>query len=146
MADAAKKYECAYLLPPSVPEEEVLMHASRLAKIVEEAGAVIRRSEAPKKRRLSYEIKKQINAYFGWIAFEATPESVKGIEKKIKNENILRYLIVEENDSHASIVSQRYTPSRRPAESTPSGREGEKPEEKLDLEALDKKLAEILGK
>ena len=146
MATDAKNYEVAYLMPPSVSEEEVLVRVEKLAKTIEEEGGTVRRAEEPKKRHLSYEIKKEWNAYFGWTSFRAAPMSLNGITKKIKNENFLRFLIVEEEDVRTFSSFQRSIPSRSSLQPAPQPRETEKAEEKLDLEALDKKLEEILGK
>ena len=147
MADP-KKYELAYLVSSSVAEDEVLVVAGSLAKIIEEGGGLVRHQETPTKRRLAYLVDKQQNAYFGWITFSASPENVSGIEKKMKGaENILRHLLVEEQEIPPQPI-RLYSPRPTPGEAKPrpAPTAAENPEEKLDLEELDKKLEEILGK
>lgn len=147
MADQ-KKYELAYLISPTVAENEVLGVSGKLAKSIEEGGGLVRHQETPTKRRLAYLIKKQQNAYFGWITFSASSENIGTVEKKIKGaENLLRHLIVEEQEIPPQPV-RLYTPRSVPTDTRqrPAPTEAENPEEKLDLEELDKKLEEILGK
>lgn len=148
MDSEAKSYEIAYLLPSSIPEEEILAHAGKISSLIEDARGAVKRVEEPKRRRLAYPIEKQQNAYFGWTTFRMVPELLANLDKKIRGSTeILRYLIAEEVEIPVSIRPLRTIPRQRitvPAE-TPTA--GDTPaEEKLDLEALDKKLEEILGK
>lgn len=140
-----KTYELAYLLPPSVPEEQVLMAAGRLTSLVESEEGLVVRVEAPKKRRLAYPIKKQINTYFGWTSFRMPADHLAQAKKKLKDENLLRFAIFIQEEEPAPLRLQ--TISRRPRSAQERiPREPERMDEKLDLEALDKKLEEILGK
>src|SRR3989344_8453775 len=145
----AKNYELAYLLSPSIAEGEVLNYSGKVSSLIEEEKGVVKRAEEPRKRMLSYPVNKQKNGYFGWTVFSMLPDAVNGLQKKLKTkEFFLRYLITEEEiEKHPSLI--RPFPSRRPAVSKPKvirKPDETKPEEKLDLEALDKKLEEILGK
>jgi len=147
MEQETKNYEIAYLLSPSIPEEEVLTHTRNLSTIIEEQKGTVKHLQEPKKQKLSYPIQKERNAYFGWITFRLTPDSVAALEKKLKvYPHILRYLVVEEETRLRAPVFR--TPTARPmGQKSPTvPREAEKGDEKLDLEALDKKLEEILGK
>ena len=147
MENELKNYEIAYLLPSTVPEEEVLTHTGKITALIEGQKGIIKNVQEPRKQRLSYAINKERNAYFGWTTFRALPEQIAGLEKKLKiQEGILRYLIVEEETRLKAPVFR--TPTGKPgAQKSPAvPREAEKAEEKLDLEALDKKLEEILGK
>jgi len=112
---------------------------------------MVKRAETPKKRRLAYAIKKETNGYFGWMTFTMTPGAVAGLEKKIKeNKDLLRHLIVEEEIEtripYVRPMGVRRAPALQKTPAMASAPAGEAPEEKLDLEALDKKLEEILGK
>ncbi|MBI2055767.1 MAG: 30S ribosomal protein S6 [Candidatus Sungbacteria bacterium] len=149
MNSDTKNYEFAYLLTPSISEEEVSAVVAKLATIIQEQNGVIRRQEEARKRQLAYPIRKERLAYFGWITFSMTPELVTELKKKLAVETqILRHLLVEEDMTQFNLPPRRmYTP--RPmvsAVKSPETPAEESPEEKLDLEALDKKLEEILGK
>jgi small subunit ribosomal protein S6 len=144
MAVTPKNYELAYLLSPSVPEADILMYAGKLTTLIQESQGVIRHVEEPKKLKLSFPVNKEKNAYFGWTAFTASPEKVIEIDKKAKDQNLLRYLLIHQEEIRT--VPQFRPSTARPLKERPIPRETEKPEEKLDLEQLDKRLDEILGK
>lgn len=149
MDSEQKSYELAYLLSPSIPEEEILTHANKLSILIEQAKGIVKHAETPRKRKLSYPILKERNAYFGWVTFQLEPNSVAELEKNIKSQKLLRHLIVEEDEGE---MRPQHFLRTIPSKSAPVAHEfvpqpsGESPEEKLDLEALDKKLEEILGK
>jgi ribosomal protein S6 len=118
-----------------------------LSALIEEQRGVIKHVQNPQKQKLSYPIHKERNAYFGWTTFRLAPDGITALEKKLKaNIQIVRYLIVEEETRLKAPVFR--TPTIKPAnqKSPAIPREIDKIEEKLDLEALDKKLEEILGK
>lgn len=148
----AKNYELAYLLSPSLPEEEVLGYAGRISALIEEQQGAIRRVEAPKKRRLAYAVKKERSAYFGWTTFAALPAAIAAIDKKAKGmPQVLRHMIVDEEIETRRPLLRTFAAGARQtaAVGAPAPevlREQETPGEKLDFEALDKKLEEILGK
>lgn len=140
-----KKYEIAYILSSSIAEEAVTEHSQKIAARIEAEKGIISHSETPQKRRLAYPIGKESNGYFGWIKFTALPDAIAGLEKNLKAEaSLLRHLIVED-----TIPQQQFgrmpRPASTPIPAVPPKRE-EEADERLDLEALDKKLEEILGK
>ena len=147
----AKNYELAYVLSPTVPEDAVLTEAEQLTALISDAGGIIKRSETPKKRRLAYPIQKATSGYFAWISFSMAPAAVAALEKKIKeHKNLLRHLIVEEEiETRVPYVRPqgvRRAPAMQKTAPSPMSAPEQPPEEKLDLETLDKKLEEILGK
>ena len=157
MDSDAKNYEVAYILSPILGEQEVLAYTAKLSTLIEESGGTIRCAEQPRKLKLAYEIKKQENAYFAWTTFRMQPERIAEVEKKLKSHSeLLRFLIVEEEIEKRKpfirsigvrtvVGSAAKTPIRETREPMTHGTAV--PEDKrLDLEALDKKLEEILGK
>ncbi len=144
-----KTYELAYLLPSSTPEGEILPYMGKLTSMIEDAHGLVKRAETPKRRRLAYPIKKETQGYFGCNNYNIAHDALMHIEKKIKGENLLRHMIIEEEIETRPPFQPR-TSRRMPlfgGEARPAReREPAKPEERLDLEALDKKLEEILGK
>jgi len=139
------------LFSPSISEGEVLVEAGKLNKMIEDSGGVIRKAEEPRKKRLAYPVKKEINAYFGWTTFNAEKDAISGINKKIKAlAGLLRSMLTEEVEIEYRPQMLRTIPSRpaqiRPTKPTAPKTTPETQDEKLDLEALDKKLEEILGK
>lgn len=147
-----KKYELAYLLSPGVAEEELFNWKEKLLKLITELGGTTKHTEEPKKRKLSYLVKKQNNAYFGWFDFIFAPSLLPQLEKRLKGlDNLLRYLIVEWEEFALKTPYLKTIPSRPSIAFRPAlpQREVKPPTQevpKLDLEELDKKLEEILGK
>ncbi len=145
-----KNYELAYLVSPEFSEGDISMYAAKLTALIENAGAMLRRAETPRLRPLAYPVRKQKNAYFGWTTFAASPSSIAALEKKLRtHEGLLRHLVAEEQEVKTPprpfpVYTRPTAPP--PASIRPAPREASiPPEEKLDLEALDKKLEEILG-
>ena len=158
MDSDAKNYEVSYLLSPTLSEAEVLAYTGKLSSLIEELGGTIRRAEQPRKLKLAYEIKKQENAYFGWTTFRLQPQGIGEFEKRFKGHNeTLRFLILEEEIEKRKpfirSVGVRTAVGTPAKSSTYEAREPARqigqaaPEDKrLDLETLDKKLEEILGR
>ncbi len=149
-----KKYEIAYLISPEVSDEEVFGEAGKITTAIQNAGGLIDRIEEPKKRRLAFMIKKFRNASFGWTAFTLARGKLAEFKKNIdvSQKTIFRYLITEM--PKLRIVPQKYprlisrpkpndTPKQYTGKITPPATQ---PEEKMNIEELDKKLEEILGK
>lgn len=157
MDSDAKNYEVAYLLSLGLGDAEVLAYVGRLAGLIEELGGTIRRAEQPRKLKLAYEIKKQENAYFGWTTFRLQPERIAEFEKRFKAYGeTLRFLILEEQiekrkpfirsiGARTAVGSTTKIPMRDAHEPAAHGAVATE-DKRLDLEALDKKLEEILGK
>jgi len=149
MDSPVKNYEIAYLLAPSMTDEEALAQAGKLSVLIESEGGVIRHLETPKKRKLMYAVNKQNSAYFGWTVFGVAPEAAARLSKTINAvPEVLRAMIVEhETETRQPYIIRPLVPR---ATGVPASRaiprEEQKPDEKLDLEALDKRLEEILGK
>lgn len=145
MDSGSKNYELAYLLSPSLSEAEVSAWIEKLAGLIQDTKGIIRHQEPIQKRKLSYKVKREQNAYLGWVTFSIAPELIKNLEKQVKAlPNLLRHLLIYEVEIKEPLriftprVSQP-RPTHIPPAQVPS-------DEKLDLEGLDKKLEEILGK
>src|SRR3989338_5410452 len=148
MEKSPKKYELAYLLSPAIAEEDTLNWTGRIARIIEEAKGMVRHQENPRKIRLAYPVKKERSAYFGWITFTATPDLLSMLEKRMKTaENVIRHMVVEEEEIPVQPPRTFIPRPALPAKPRfPIPEAPKKEEERLDLEELDKKLEEILGK
>lgn len=152
MESEPRQYELAYLLSPSIPEEEALGHTHKLNNLIEEGRGLIQHAEQPSRRRLAYPVKKERNAYFGWISFRCEPAHITLLEKRLKTQSdLLRFMVVQQDEqkvkpSHIKSFAPRLQPARTQQQTPSMPREPEKADDKLDLEALDKKLEEILGK
>src|SRR5690606_35877223 len=77
---------------------------SSIKSILDKAGAEVISEEYPSLMELAYTISKRVRgskenfdtAYFGWIKFEATPESIEEIDEAVRGvEEVLRFIIVK---------------------------------------------------
>ena len=91
------EYEMAYLLSPEIAEEKLDLEIADIQKIISENGGEVAQSSAPQKRWLAYPVKKQRQASFGVIFFNADKENIIGIKKNLSSsKNVLRFLILNE--------------------------------------------------
>ena len=97
-------YEVGYLVVPSVSEEELPREVPAQKDVLEKDKADVISDEFPKLLALAYPIQKRVwgeyqkylNAYFGWVKFEVSAESVKRIEQTFKqSEKVLRFILVK---------------------------------------------------
>ena len=153
MDTAVKSYEIAYLISPDVPEEGVFGEAGKITGFVQDIHGLVGKIEEPKKRKLTYPVKKFKNAYFGWTTFSVAPERIGDIEKSMNAEpNIIRYMITEEIKHPLREFRPRPPRTERsPAEPQfeevkPFEPAAPKQEDPAKNEELDKRLEEILGK
>jgi ribosomal protein S6 len=97
-------YEVGYHIVPAVSPEKLPAEVDAIKAVLGKNGATVISEEFPKLRNLAYQMVKAIgparhrydSAYFGWIKFEAQPESALEIKKALDgNEKILRYLLIK---------------------------------------------------
>jgi len=107
---------------------------------LEKAGARINFEGQASRITLSYPIKKEREAHFGYFQFEVTPDKIKEIDEELKNsQEIIRFLTITpgylKNRGKPQIFSRPRPSAVKPAEgkSLP-----------LSNEALEKKIEEIL--
>jgi len=97
-------YEVGFLVIPTVTEEELPREVTALKDVLDKEKATVISEEFPKFRALAYPMQKRIsgaiqsyaNAYFGWVKFEAAPESALTIEQAFKkSDKVLRYILIK---------------------------------------------------
>ncbi|MEA3398943.1 MAG: 30S ribosomal protein S6 [Patescibacteria group bacterium] len=112
-------YEIGYLLIPSIAEEKVGAEVTNLKDMLAKFKASVISDEYPKMTKLAYEISKTIESkrtkfsygYFGWIKFDSDKETVKEVEKSLKeNNNIIRFLLIK--TVRESTISQKRSYNR----------------------------------
>ena len=90
-----KEYEMSYHLVPDIPEDKIDSETIELKNIITENGGDIVQADLPKKRRLAYPIRKQNQAYFGVVHFDADKDGLDKTKKALALcKKILRFLIL----------------------------------------------------
>ena len=132
-----KDYEISFLLKKEEDAEGIAEHLRRYEFEVSFQNPI-------KKITLAYKIKKEDQAYFGFIYFKGGPENIKPFEGELKNDPmILRYMIV----TPPVLKSKSESPVTRPKRTFEKVVKSEtevKPSTSLSNEDLEKKIEEIL--
>jgi small subunit ribosomal protein S6 len=98
-----KVYEASYHLVPTMAEDAVPAEADKIKSLITELGGEVISDAAPELKNLAYSISKTVKAvksnynkaYFGWVKFTLTPESVEKVKTALDaSETVVRYLIV----------------------------------------------------
>ncbi|MDQ5949342.1 MAG: small subunit ribosomal protein [Patescibacteria group bacterium] len=102
--DMMTVYEVSYLLLPSLAVEQVSSTVDFITKKIKELDGAVISSESPILIDLAYPMTKVIqtnrhkcqSAYFGWVKFEMSRDSVEGVKKTLDtSDDVLRYLLVK---------------------------------------------------
>ena len=147
-AENIKKYEMSYLLLPEISEEKLGLETADLSKIIRESSGEVTGSDNPKKRWLSYEIKKQRQAYFGVIYFKIPTEGINKIKNVLLlHKKMLRFLIVSYseitlNKGRVDDTSKTINPELK---SSASESQATSPDEPIDGQSFERKLESILN-
>lgn len=124
-------YELNCLVTPNISQEELQKLQDTIEKTVQEDGGGIVSVKNPLKRSLPHRIKNFDMAYFISLVFMSSPETIKKLEAKLKEDSlILRYFVLNKG--------------LKLAEEGKSKKLGSKKQEKVALEKFDEKLNEIL--
>jgi small subunit ribosomal protein S6 len=133
-----KLYELTYLISSEFSEEELENFQKKINSFIQEEGGILEKSENPIKRKLEYPIKKKGRAYLVTTKFRSEPEKLENLDKRMKKEpSLLRYMIFTKKEPEKIKI-----PEIRPKTEIKKI----KKEKKVELEKIDEKLNEILGK
>jgi len=89
-----QNYELLLILPGTLSEDEVDPLVENISKVIEDNDGTNLSVEKIEKRRLAYPIKHIRYGYFNLVYFEAEPEAVVTIQKKLLlNPELLRVLV-----------------------------------------------------
>ena len=145
-----KLYEAAYLISPARSEEEAKSFHDALKNYLPDLGGLIEENGAVLKRRLFYPIKKMREAYFAHFKFMVEPEKLSELKKKLDVKDVLRYLLVETKRVPQRVFRPRVfkstTIENAPVDKIEKIVEAKPVEPAANIEEIDKRLEEILGK
>lgn len=113
-------YELGYHLVPTLAVEQIAAASGAVRGMIEQISKDIIAEELPVFIDLAYTVVKTVdhknkrfdNAYFGWIKFEATPESIATLEEALKkDDNVLRYMVVKTIKEN-TFIAKKFTPAK----------------------------------
>ncbi len=144
-------YELGYLLVSTIADENVAAEVHTLKGMIEKHNGTFISEDFPKLQPLAYTMIKAIGSkrhrhdkgYFGWLKYEIPTEAIVEIKQTLdKNENILRYLLIETVREN-TMVTQKIV--FKPSADAPKveGEEGIK--EPVSEEELDKTIDNLVA-
>ena len=93
-----KNYEVMFIINAGLDEEAADAIVKRVEDLITKNGGTVNNIDRMGKRRLAYEVKKQIDGNYVLIEFAIYPAQIKEIDRVIKiNEKIIRHLIVKQD-------------------------------------------------
>jgi small subunit ribosomal protein S6 len=95
-----RRYEQIYILRPSLSEDEINTVIENTNQVItDEEGSIISIVKWGMKK-LAYPIKKELQGYYVFSDFAATPAAVAEVERKFRiDDSVLKYLSIKLSDS-----------------------------------------------
>jgi small subunit ribosomal protein S6 len=135
-------YEFTYLIPSNLSAEEVKAFRKKVELYIEEKGGAITQNNFPVKKELAYPIKKNNTAFLVNLIFNLSPDKLKDLEKKIREEEqIIRFLLLKKETIRKKRVRKRELKKIIPTVQPKI----EPAEKKVGLKEIEQKLEEILS-
>lgn len=135
------------MISPAKSEEEARNFQDALKNFLLNLGGLIEENGSVLKRRLYYPIKKVREAHFAHFKFLAEPEKLSELRKQLEEKDVLRYLLIETKRIPQRIFKPRVfkaVPAEQVLQETKI--EPKIAEPATNIEEIDKKLEELLGK
>jgi len=89
------KYESVIIINPNIDEEGVKSLTDRFTNLINNDGKV-EKVENLGKRKLAYEVKKQKEAYYEVIYFEAKPEVISELERNYRiTDDVIKFMTMK---------------------------------------------------
>ena len=87
---SVRNYELMVILDPELEERTIAPSLDRFLTVVTKAGGTVK-TEIWGRRRLAYEIKKQIEGIYAIVTIESEPAAVAELDRQLNlNESVLR--------------------------------------------------------
>jgi small subunit ribosomal protein S6 len=86
-----RHYELMIILDPDLEERTVAPSLDQFLGVIRQAGGTVDNVDIWGRRRLAYEIAKKVEGIYAVIDLQATPDSVKELDRQLNlNEAVLR--------------------------------------------------------
>jgi small subunit ribosomal protein S6 len=109
--NTSREYETIYILRPDTPNDGVGTINQRVRQIMEQMGGKVLKLDNWGKRKLAYEVKKQLKGIYLYWHYLANPGVVEEIERNLRMlDNVIRYYTVK--------VDENVDPNVKPTELT----------------------------
>ena len=86
-----QQYELMVILDPEVDERSVAPSLDKFLNVIRNDGGTIEKIDIWGRRRLAYEIKKQVEGIYAIVTIESEPAAVAELDRQLNlNESVLR--------------------------------------------------------
>lgn len=90
-----RKYEIMFIVKTTMEQGEASTLANSYKKLITDDKGEVTNFKEMGQRKLAYPIKKQINGFYYLINFNATTDTVKELDRRLRlDENIIRHMII----------------------------------------------------
>jgi ribosomal protein S6 len=154
LGDELQVYELGYHLLPTISLENLDKEVLAIKSVIEKNGALFIGEEgSPKTTQLAYSMNKVIGnkktdfdtTHFGWIKFEANPESIVKIDTNLMAiENILRFLLIKSVRESKMISRKPSIVGKIPQTAKVSKPKGKEVAEPISEKEVDKAIEELI--
>lgn len=105
----AREYETIYIVRPDVPNEGVAQVNQRVRNVMDQMGGKVLKVDNWGKRRLAYEVRKQLKGIYLYWHYLATPGVVEEVERNLRMlDTVIRYYTIK--------VDENVDPAARPTD------------------------------
>lgn len=92
-----RSYECAVILHPAVTDDGLKASTAKYVDIIAGRGGAITKVETWGKRRLSYEIMRQLDGHYFFYRFRGESPLIAELARQLRiDEGVLRHMIVRD--------------------------------------------------
>ncbi len=149
MEQKNNNYELSFWFSSRLEEKAIEQKFDNLLKQLKKSGALIIFSQSPQLKQLAYPVKKEMNAYFGYIQFKLSKDSLTRLEEELRlNNDFIRFMVLnikpKEEQKIPSSTFRKSVFRKKEKPSFAKATEDKGKEKVISLEELDKKLSEIL--
>lgn len=109
-------YEELYILKPDATEEDVDAVNGQLESVINQAGGKVDKIDKWGVRRLAYRLKKNNDGFYVLVTFQAKPETVKEVERRLRvSDLVLKYLTVRMDEKLKWLEKRKKAREKRAA-------------------------------
>ncbi len=115
------KYEFTWILEAQLDETNVGASLEKYAKIVRDQGGEVMTQENWGRKKLAYEIDDKTDGHYLFLRLQATPAIISELNRILRfDEQVLRTLIVQDEEWEAKNLEAAKRAGARPAEPHPT--------------------------
>jgi small subunit ribosomal protein S6 len=109
-------YEELFIVRPDTPEEEIDALNEQIQHVITSSGGTVNKTEKWGVRKLAYRVSKFNEGAYVLIEFQASPSSVKELERRLRvNDAIIKFITVRIDEKLKKIEKRKKAREKRAA-------------------------------